>query len=60
MERWEFHDCEVLLQDVYKRQTYIRTDSTRISDEALAAVREMIQNTYGEAYLCLLYTSGTV
>ena len=31
--------------------TYIRTDSTRISDEALSAVREMILNTYGEAYL---------
>ena len=31
--------------------TYIRTDSTRISDEALAAVREMILTTYGEAYL---------
>ncbi len=31
--------------------TYIRTDSTRISDEAIAAVREMIQDTYGEKYL---------
>ena len=31
--------------------TYIRTDSTRISDEALASVREMIKNTYGEPYL---------
>ena len=31
--------------------SYIRTDSTRISDEALAAVREMIRNTYGESYL---------
>ena len=31
--------------------TYIRTDSTRISDEAMAAVREMILSTYGESYL---------
>ena len=31
--------------------TYIRTDSTRISDEAMAAVREMILETYGEEYL---------
>lgn len=31
--------------------TYIRTDSTRISDEALASVREMIKNTYGEPFL---------
>ena len=28
-----------------------RTDSTRISDEALASVREMIQSTYGEPFL---------
>lgn len=31
--------------------TYIRTDSTRISDEALANVREMILTTYGDEYL---------
>ena len=31
--------------------TYIRTDSTRISDEALSSVREMIKNTYGEPFL---------
>ena len=31
--------------------TYIRTDSTRISDEALLSVREMIKNTYGEPFL---------
>ena len=31
--------------------TYIRTDSTRISDEALLSVREMIQSTYGEPFL---------
>lgn len=31
--------------------TYIRTDSTRVSDEALAAVREHIENTYGKEYL---------
>ena len=31
--------------------TYIRTDSTRISDEALSSVREMILATYGEQYL---------
>ena len=31
--------------------TYMRTDSTRISTEAIAAVREYIENTYGSEYL---------
>lgn len=31
--------------------TYIRTDSTRVSDEALTAVREHILNAYGKEYL---------
>ena len=31
--------------------TYMRTDSTRISDEALRGVRAHIQATYGQAYL---------
>ncbi len=31
--------------------TYIRTDSTRVSDEALTAVREHIAKTYGKEYL---------
>ena len=31
--------------------TYIRTDSTRVADEALASVREMIGEKYGEEYL---------
>ncbi|MDY2791405.1 MAG: type I DNA topoisomerase [Eubacteriales bacterium] len=31
--------------------SYIRTDSTRISDEAVAAVREMISGSYGPDYL---------
>ncbi len=31
--------------------TYIRTDSTRISDEAIASVREHILENYGEAFL---------
>ena len=31
--------------------TYIRTDSVRISDEALSEVREFIGNRYGAAYL---------
>ena len=31
--------------------TYIRTDSTRIADEAVAAVREYILDSYGEDYL---------
>ena len=31
--------------------TYIRTDSTRVSDEALTAVREHIENKYGKDYL---------
>jgi DNA topoisomerase I, bacterial len=31
--------------------TYMRTDSTRVSDAALAEVRSFIDNTYGEKYL---------
>ena len=31
--------------------TYMRTDSTRVSDEALAAVREQIETTYGAEYV---------
>ena len=31
--------------------TYMRTDSTRVSNEALAEVREYIKNQYGEQYL---------
>ena len=31
--------------------SYIRTDSTRVSDEAVAAVRDMIGKTYGADYL---------
>jgi DNA topoisomerase-1 len=31
--------------------TYIRTDSTRVSDEALKAVREHIEKAYGKEYL---------
>ncbi len=31
--------------------TYIRTDSVRISDEAITAVREYIPQRYGQAYL---------
>jgi len=31
--------------------TYIRTDTTRISNEAIASVREFIDETYGKEYL---------
>lgn len=31
--------------------SYIRTDSTRVSDEAITAVRELIAARYGESYL---------
>jgi DNA topoisomerase I len=31
--------------------TYMRTDSTRVSNDALAMVRAYIDNTYGKAYL---------
>jgi DNA topoisomerase I len=31
--------------------TYMRTDSTRVSEEALVAVRTRVANTYGEDYL---------
>ncbi len=41
--------------------TYMRTDSTRISNDALAAVRTQIQDAYGEKYLpekANVYASG--
>ncbi len=31
--------------------TYMRTDSTRLSDQAVAGVRDFIQQTYGQDYL---------
>ena len=31
--------------------TYMRTDSARVSDEALAEVRELIERDYGPPYL---------
>jgi len=31
--------------------TYMRTDSTRIADEALSSVRDFIKDTYGKEYL---------
>lgn len=31
--------------------TYIRTDSTRVADEAIAAVRKVIRESYGSQYL---------
>ena len=31
--------------------TYMRTDSTRLADEAIAAVRDFIEQTYGDDYL---------
>lgn len=36
--------------------TYLRTDSTRIADEADEAAREYIKNTYGEKYAVLSET----
>mgnify|MGYP001543822841 CR=1 FL=1 len=37
--------------------TYMRTDSLRISEEALASAKTFITGRYGEHYACLLYTS---
>ena len=37
--------------------TYLRTDSTRVSEEAEAAASEYISANYGADYVCLLYTS---
>src|SRR5207244_11445136 len=31
--------------------TYMRTDSTRVSDDALKACRDQLQNSFGEPYL---------
>ncbi len=42
---------EIEGQDSVGLITYMRTDSTRISGEAMDAVRPYISNSYGEAYL---------
>ena len=38
--------------------TYLRTDSTRISDEALALARSYVTNTYGMGYVGEVNSSG--
>ena len=50
----------ILAQRLYEAGhiTYMRTDSTFLSGDALAAVRGYIEDSYGDKYLpCLLYTS---
>ena len=37
--------------------TYMRTDSTEISKEAISTYREYLKNNFDKSYFCLLYTS---
>ena len=46
-----YEGVEVKNQGTVGLITYMRTDSTRVSNEALDAVRNMIRNEYGEKYL---------
>lgn len=38
--------------------TYLRTDSTRVSDEAVASSAEYIKNNFGEQYVCESQRNG--
>ncbi len=46
-----YEGIEIAGEGVQGLVTYIRTDSVRVSDEALAAVRELIPAVYGADYL---------
>ena len=46
-----YEGVEIKGQGTVALITYLRTDSTRISDEALAQAKEFVQDTYGREYL---------
>ncbi|MBQ8816864.1 MAG: type I DNA topoisomerase [Lachnospiraceae bacterium] len=46
-----YEGVEIKGQGTVALITYLRTDSTRISDEALAQAKEFVQDTYGQEYL---------
>ena len=46
-----YEGIELPGEDAVGLITYMRTDSTRVSDQALTDVREHIQSAFGEAYL---------
>jgi DNA topoisomerase-1 len=46
-----YEGIELAGEDAVGLITYMRTDSTRVSDQALTDVREHIQSAFGEAYL---------
>lgn len=50
---WSARDTMRVAQHLYERGhiTYMRTDSTQLSSEALSAARRAIQSRYGEDYL---------
>ena len=50
-EKKKYEGIEVKGEDAVGLITYMRTDSTRVSDQALTDVREHIQSAFGEAYL---------
>ena len=52
-----YEGVEVKGQGTVGLITYLRTDSTRVSDEAESAAREFILENYGEAYLTEQHTA---
>lgn len=46
-----YEGVEIKGQGTVALITYLRTDSTRISEEALAQAKDFVNNTYGQAYL---------
>lgn len=50
---WSARDTMRVAQNLYERGhiTYMRTDSTQLSNEALTATRGAIQSRYGDTYL---------
>ena len=47
-----YQGVEVAGQGMVALISYMRTDSVRISEEAVSAARELIVNKYGKEYLC--------
>ena len=52
---WTSKKIMMVLQKLYEKGliTYMRTDSTNLSEDAQKAIKEYIIDTFGEEYLCL-------
>ena len=55
-----YEGVEIKGQGTVALITYLRTDSTRISDEALAQARSYVTSTYGMGYICNMPKVGSM